>query len=122
MEFTLSGPSRKRQRVVLTDAQKQAIVLYKEEHPKASLENVAEAIRRDYHLSATPGTSTIGDVLANKEKWRILKDGGSAVRHDTGSHPEVEAALVMWLNDKVKNVSVTGTNASVKAPLKRHLT
>ena len=74
MKFTLSGPSRKRQRVVLTNTQKQAIILYEDKHPKASLENIAEAIRRNYHLSATPETSTIGDVLlANKEKWKTLK-------------------------------------------------
>jgi len=101
MEFTLTGPSRKRQRVVLTDTQKQAIVLYKDKHPKAKHQDVAEAIQRDYKLLATPGIATISEILANGDRWRAIKDAGSAVRHDTGSHPELETALVMWLNDKV---------------------
>jgi hypothetical protein len=80
---------------------KRRIVVYRDEHPLATLQTVATVIQQEFNLRSTPGISTMSEVLNNADRWRNVQGSGNQTRHDVGTHPKLEDATVMWMNDKV---------------------
>jgi hypothetical protein len=98
---SIVNPSRKRKRQDLSHHMKKEICLYQKNHPKATHQEIANAISLNNNLEAI-GRRTIGDVLKEKEKWLSIPTPSKEIsRQRSGLYLKLEEALKMWLDDKV---------------------
>ena len=93
----MSQPSLKRRRVEVTSLQKKEICLYKQQHPRCTNADVLSWAKD--HLGLSIGKSTVGDILRASETWLKTLPSDSSKRIRPGQHPNLETALLLWLND-----------------------
>uniref|UniRef100_UPI00358F3611 tigger transposable element-derived protein 6-like n=1 Tax=Myxine glutinosa TaxID=7769 RepID=UPI00358F3611 len=111
----MSRPPTKRARLEIAAGRKKELCLYKEDHPKATQEDV----RRHFSLEwgITIGRSTVSDILKQKDKWLSLSESTSqSTRSRACKEPELEASLLMWFNDvRSRDLPVNGEMIIEKA-------
>ncbi|KAI1703345.1 hypothetical protein DdX_14981 [Ditylenchus destructor] len=77
MEFLPPTPA-KRKRLALSDAAKNAICVYKRDHPSAKPEDVATEIQQRFQLDEAPARRTIYDILKESNKnWHMPQRANS---------------------------------------------
>ena len=93
----MSQPPLKRRRVEITAAQKKQICQYKQRHPRSNNAEILTWAKEE--LGITIGKSTVGDILRASDTWLHKSESNSSTRARLGQHPNLEAAVVLWLND-----------------------
>ena len=93
-----SAKPAKRAYVDLSASQTREICQYKQDHPKASQEEISIHFTGVWGVSI--GRSTISDVLRAKDKWLAVEAGSESVfRIRSAVHENLEKALFMWISD-----------------------
>ena len=95
----------------LTAIEKKSLCEYKAAHPNENHERIAELFQI--------GKTTVGDILRTKEKWLSIAEKTIAAnkkRDRECEWPNIENALVMWINFANRaNHTVTGAILVQKA-------
>ena len=109
----------KRKRTEVTAVHKKKLCVWKQDHPRASLEDMRQYAESDLQLKI--GKSTCGDIWKSRGKWSAADPSSpSGSRLRTPANHQLESALVMWLNDVVSRGACPATHVPGSAcPAKR---
>ena len=84
--------NRKRSRCDISPSEKKAICLFKVQHPKVSQEEIA--VKLGSKSSLRLGTSAIGDIIGQKDKWLNVDETISAAKRSRApKHADLDQAL-----------------------------
>ena len=90
----------KRKRTEVTAVHKKKLCVWKQDHPRASLEDMRQYAESDLQLKI--GKSTCGDIWKSRDKWSAADPSSpSGSRLRTPANHQLESALVLWLSDVV---------------------
>ena len=79
----------------LTHGQKEQIVTYAAQNPKASQEEIAQWATKTFKTGRSVHRSTISRTLKRKHEYEMMTDYEKSKRHRrTVAHPALEAALI----------------------------
>ena len=93
----------KQRRIELSAGKKKEICLYKQQHSKATQNDIVAHFTKLWQI--TVGRSTVCDIIKHSEKWLKVEPKDENKTRECGSRfPELEEALFMWFTD----VSVKG--------------
>jgi hypothetical protein len=84
----------------LTHQQRLAIVRKKDEEPRWTQEDLARWAKKQFGLLRQPTQSTISNILKARERLETMTTSLNAKSVRPVKHPELDAALLLWLRDR----------------------